>query len=73
MVFSNEDLRNLCYCAKCGKLVKPKEMYRKCYDINIRDSVCPECNNTSIRNVYLPRMLDNYLYVNTDDKYYTYY
>ena len=45
--------------------------YRNYGNVNIMEKRCPQCGGT-FRIIELPREFDKYLYVNEDDRYYTY-
>lgn len=69
-----QEKHNMMICNRCHKVFKysdAKVIYRKMYGINISEKRCPECEST-FRAVELPNELDSYLYVNHDERYYSY-
>ena len=61
-------------CDKCSHVFNIGEAgikHNKYYGIDIAEKVCPECGGT-FRIIDLPRELDQYLYVNEDERYYIY-
>ena len=61
-------------CCSCNHHFDIKDAavrYRKYGNVEIREKVCPQCGGT-FRSIELPREFDKYLYINEDDRYYTY-
>lgn len=59
-------------CMNCGYRFNIGEAaikYRKYGGVEIREKVCPECGGT-FRAIELPVEFDQYLYVNSDERYY---
>lgn len=61
-------------CNSCGHIFNIQEATIKntnYYGVNIPVKVCPKCGGT-FRMIDIPKELDQYLYVDNDDRYYTY-
>ncbi len=65
---------NLMKCNRCGHIFNIKDAaisYRQYANIQIRDKKCPLCGS-SFSACNLPKDLDKYLYVDKDERYYSY-
>lgn len=61
-------------CNECSTHFDIKDAavtYRNYGGVNIMEKRCPQCGGT-FRSIELPKEFDQYLYVNDDDRYYTY-
>lgn len=61
-------------CNSCGlhfNIGEAAVRYRKYGNVEIREKVCPVCGGT-FRSIELPKEFDKYLYVNDDERYYSY-
>jgi len=61
-------------CNRCGNIFDISEaavVYRKYGSAEIKEKRCPNCNGT-FKHIQLPSELDTYLYVNNDERYYSY-
>lgn len=62
------------FCNKCKHTFDFEEstvVYKKLYGISVPERKCPICGG-QFRAVELPNDLDYYLYVNKDERYYSY-
>jgi hypothetical protein len=61
-------------CNKCGHVFNIGEAAIKTnsyFGIDIPEKVCPQCGG-GFRLIEIPKELDQYLFINDDDRYYTY-
>lgn len=61
-------------CTKCGHIFDIGEAaieYSKYYGISIPNKVCPQCGG-GFRMIEIPKDFDQYLYVDNDERYYSY-
>lgn len=71
---NSEEKRNRMICGSCRHTFDYRDaatVYRKLYGKEIPEKRCPLCGGI-FRVIELPNDLDNYLYVNDDERYYTY-
>lgn len=62
-----------CICCECRSVFSQYDAVtteREIYGIKIKEKRCPYCEG-SFRKIDVPKVLDKYLYVNTDDRYFT--
>lgn len=62
----------ICECTDCGHIFnidEASEIKIKVYDKEIKDKCCPECSG-KIRMLTIPRWMDKYLQVNTDQRFF---
>ena len=71
---TSAEKHNRMLCSSCKSTFDYKDatvIYKKLLGIEIPERVCPICGGT-FRAIEVPGDLDQYLYVNTDNRYYTY-
>ena len=71
---NQQEKRNRLICSRCKStfdMADAIKVKRKLLGIMITEKVCPICGGT-FRTVEIPGDLDQYLYVNDDDRYYAY-
>lgn len=60
-----------CICCRCRSVFSVYDaivVERKIDSVKIREKKCPYCEG-SFKKIDVPKMLDKYLYVNTDKRY----
>lgn len=70
----SEQKQNRMVCGSCKHVFDYKDaaiVYRKMYGIDIPEKKCPLCGGT-FRAVEVPDDLDSLLYVDRDERYYSY-
>lgn len=71
---NSEERRSRMICKDCQHTFQYGEattVYRKLYGISIPERKCPFCGGR-FRAVEIPDELDQYLFVNNDERYYSY-
>lgn len=63
-----------CVCCKCHSVFSQYEtvtVERRIYGINVKEKRCPYCEGV-YKKIEVPKILDKFLFINTDDRYYAY-
>lgn len=71
---NQEERRNRVICNRCRStfdIADTVKIKKKLYSIEINERVCPICGGT-FRAIEVPGDLDQFLYVNDDDRFYCY-
>lgn len=67
------NITELAECTSCGFVFRIKDgkdkKVQKLYGMEIRTCGCPKCGG-SFRMMYIPRWMDQYLYNNSDKRYF---
>ena len=61
-------------CNRCNHTFNLKDaavIYKNLCGIDIQENVCPKCKG-DFRNIEIPHELDKYLFVDNDERYYSY-
>lgn len=72
MKMSEQEQQDQCICCRCRSVFSIYDAIvteRKFGNVNIKEKRCPYCEG-SFRKIDVPKLLDKYLYVNADPRYY---
>lgn len=69
---SEQQQQEQCMCCNCRSVFSQYDavlVERRYGNVNIKEKRCPYCQGT-FRKIDVPKLLDKYLYINTDPRYY---
>jgi hypothetical protein len=70
---TEKEQQEQCVCCRCHSVFSIFEtvtVERSIYGIKIKEKKCPYCEG-NFRKIDVPKILDKYLFVNTDDRYFS--